>query len=133
MTERYCWTMEVGNAAMIQVMPSMSERSSVVRIVESISSDAFMYLELSFHSVGTSLGSFCFKTKQLLLASFSVLVDGPDNFDGEGGVDNSHKDGGGEHGDHCIDGEEAGNHSTPIVSPQIHLPIGIGIHVTKCI
>ena len=50
-----------------------------------------------------------------------MLVDGPDHFQGEGGVDNSNNDSGDEHGNHGLSGEEASHHSTLRVSPQIHL------------
>ena len=55
------------------------------------------------------------------IAFFSVLVDCPGHYQGEGGVDNSDNDGGDDHGDHGLSDEEAGHHLTPRVSPQIHL------------
>ena len=118
MTERYCWTTEVGNAAMIQVTPSNSERWRVFLMMENISSNVFMSLKLikthdKFEVEGKNLWS--------PIAFFSVLVDCPGHYQGEGSVDNSDNDGRGDHSNHGLSGEEAGNHLTPRVPPQIHL------------
>ena len=51
------------------------------------------------------------------IAFLSVLVDGPDHFQGEDSVDDSHNDGRGDHGHHGFSGEETGNHPTLRVSP----------------
>ena len=48
MTERYCWTTEVGNAAMIHVRPSISERWRVFFMIENTSSFFLMSLEVKW-------------------------------------------------------------------------------------
>ena len=50
-----------------------------------------------------------------------MLVNSPDNFEGEDAVDDSYEYGGRVHGGHGVSGEEAGDHPTPRVSPEIHL------------
>ena len=46
MTDIYCWTTEVGNAAMIHVRPSISERWRVFFMIENTSSFFLMSLEV---------------------------------------------------------------------------------------
>ena len=50
-----------------------------------------------------------------------MLVNSPDNFEGEGAVDDSYEYSGRVHGGHGVSGKEAGDQPTLRVSPEIHL------------
>ena len=60
---------------------------------------------------------------QTIVPSAAGPVGHPDGDAGDGAVDDGHEDGGGEHGDHGVRGEETGNQATLSVTPQIHLEI----------
>ena len=55
------------------------------------------------------------------LPSSAGFVGDPDSDPGDAAVDDGHEDGGGEHGDHGVRGEEAGHQPALSVAPQIHL------------
>ena len=57
----------------------------------------------------------------VLLPSAAGLVGDPDGDTGDPAVDDGHEDGGGEHGDHGVRGEETGDQPTLRVTPQVHL------------
>ena len=45
----------------------------------------------------------------MIVPSAAGFVSHPDGDAGDGAIDDSHEDGGGEHGDHGVRGEETGN------------------------